>query len=93
MTITSSYNFVNRISLRLFNVKSKKDKKVLDRDEQYLCPHGNEAVEGVDLDRHREGEVGEAAVAVDGGDVPADVDQDAFNFVLEMRRRRCVTKS
>ena len=64
----------------------------LDRDERYLCPHGNEQVEAVDLEELREAEAGgsaeAAASAAAAPDAPADLDADALAFVQEMRRRR-----
>ena len=67
---------------------------MLDRDERYLCPHGNEQVEAVDLEELREAEAAggggttaEAAVAA-APDAPADLDAEALAFVQEMRRRR-----
>ena len=63
----------------------------LDRDERYLCPHGNEQVEAVDLEELREAEAGgggAAEAAAVPPDAPADLDAEALAFVQEMRRRR-----
>ena len=68
----------------------------LDRDERYLCPHGNEQVEAVDLEELREAEAAGGTVeaaAVAAPDAPADLDAEALAFVQEMRRRRLVRKA